>query len=402
MKKLMMSVIAALFAVALVIPANAADKLELSGEYRLRGWDIRNEGFVDGADSSWFDQRMRIGAKINVSDDAHVMIRADLGDGVWGRDFATSGIARPIPGTSSSIDFDRLYMYLDRGMWNLTIGEQYIGLGIAEVLDSNPTAIKLGLDFGAVKPSLIYGKVDEGGSTNDDNLNDDTNLYAGNLSFMLGENFDSNVFYAMVDNNATDDQKWAAGFHTQGKLAALALTGEISYFGGDDGAGTDYTGTQFYLKAESAINEMFSIGGELLYALGTDDPTETQETNLIDWWTFNPMSNNTPGSADFSATGSDPFDPYDQDAGVQALTVFGQFNTSDALSMGLKLGYFQPEETSVTNLDHLLAANAWIAYKLTGNTTASLTYLRVMPEFDTTPPNVEDEGTIYAKFQINF
>ncbi len=406
MKKLLVTAIAAFLAVALVIPAYAEDRLELSGEFRVRGWDITNEGFEDNNDSAWFDQRMRIGAKVNVSDNAHVMIRTDLGEGVWGggddlNGFNSGGVARPTPGTSSSVDFDRLYMFMDQGMWNLTVGQQYYGLGILEVMDANMPGVKLGLDFGAVQPSFFYGKFSENLSLNDDGENDDANLYGVNFSFLLGENFDSNVFGAMIDDEATNDNKWAVGAHTQGKIGILGLTGEVAHFGGDDGGVVDYTGTQFYLKGESAINEMFSLGAELLYAFGTDDPNEEQITGLVDWWSFTPMSLNTPGAADFSATGSNPFNPSEENAGVQAVTLFGQVNATEALSMGAKLGYFQPEDDDVTDWDNTFAWNAWVAYKLTGNTTASLTYLRTSPDVDGAD-DLEDEGTLYAKFQINF
>jgi hypothetical protein len=405
MKKLMVSVIAALFAVALVIPAYAGDMLDLSGEFRVRGWDKTNIGSVDGADQSYFDQRMRIAAKINVSDNAHVMIRTDLGEGAWGQNFSdlSGGAARPIPGTSNSVDFDRLYMFLDQDMWELTLGQQYGGLGILEVLDANFTGANLRLKFGAFQPSFIYGKVDEAGSLNDDGVNDDTNLYAVNFSFLMGENFDSNVFGAMVDDKSTNGENlWALGFHTAGKMGNLGLTGEVAHFGGDDGSGIDYNGTQFYLKAESAITEMFTLGGELLYAFGEDDPNEAQVTNLVNWWSFTPMSNNTPNSADFSAFGGNPFDPSGDGAGTQTVTVFAQMNASDALSMGTKLAYFQPEEDDATLMDNGIAANAWVAYKLTGNATASLTYLRVMPDYDSTVINDEDVGTFIAKLAINF
>lgn len=404
MKKLMVSAIAALFAVMLVIPAYAEDRLELSGQFYVRGWDVRNAGFVDDNDSSYIDQRMRIAAKINVSDDAHLMIRSDLGEAKWGQDFTGPDVARPNFGTANELHFDRLYLFLDRGMWNLTLGQQYAGLGINEVLDANITGVNLGLNFGAVNPSFIVAKIDEAGSLNDDDANDDTNLYAANLSFLLGESFDSNFFGGMIDDNATNGEEvWALGFHTQGKLGNLGLTGEIAYFDGDNGAGIDYTGTQFFLKAESAITEMFSLGGEVLYAFGTDDPTEAQRTNLYDWATFTPFSNNTPEDAWISGMGFNPFDPSNDNAGVMGLNVFGKVSASDVLSMGGKVGYFEPEEDDVTAWDSSVAFNAWVAYQLTGNTQLSLTYLHVMPDFDSTVPvDDEDEGTLVARFQINF
>ena len=402
MKKLIVLFVAAL-AMMFVAPAFAADNLELSGQFRLRGWDISNGGFVDNADSSWFDQRMRVQAKIKANDSAYAVIRADLGDASWGSGFQ-GGVARPGAASGNfreAVDFDRLYGVLDRDMYTLTIGQQFLGLGIAEVLDANATAINLALKFDGFSPSFIYGKINENGSTNDDGANDDANLYAANVSFALG-GFNSDVFFAMIDDQATNDQPWAIGLHGTGAFGMVNLEGEIATFGGDNGAGSDYVGTQLYLKASGDVTDMVNVGGELLYALGTDDATETQRTNLVDWWTFTPMSMNTPGSADFSATGSNPFDPSGNSAGSIGLTIFAEVTPMEALSLGGKIGYFTPEEDSVTNLDSLTSFNAWIAYKLGANTTASLTYLYTSPDYDTPVVNDENEGTLYAKFAINF
>lgn len=409
MKKLSMLFVAALFAVMTVVPAFAADNLELSGSFRVRGWDIDSAGFTDNNDSSWFDQRMRVNAKIKANDSAYVVIRADLGDAVWGQDFTdlAGGAARPRGNgdASKSLDFDRLYGVLDRDMFTLTVGQQFYGLGILEVMDAQITGAKLALKFDGFSPSFTYGKVDENNSLNDDNANDDTNLYGLNISFKLGA-FDSNLFYTTIDNKATDDQPWAVGFHVAGALGPVNLAGEVATFGGDNGANVDYVGTQFYLKADSNVTDMINVGGELFYALGTDDNAETQITNLVDWWTFTPMSNNTPGDADFSALASDPFDlatvAGGDGAGTVGATLFIEVKPMDALSLGAKVGYWVPEEDNATTLDSLTAFNAWIAYKLGANTTASLTYLIASPDFDVATTNDEDTGTLYAKYQINF
>jgi len=406
MKKLIVLFIAAL-AVMFVAPAFAADNLTLSGQFRVRGWDLSNAAFVDNADSSWFDQRMRLSATIKANDTAYAVIRADLGDTSWGEGF-DGGVSRPGAANGNfreAVDFDRLYGVLDKEMYTLTIGQQYIGLGICEVLDANATAANLRLKFDGFSPSFIYGKVSENGLLNDDGANDDTNLYALNLSFALA-GINSDLFYATLDNRATSDKPWVIGYHGTGALGMVNLEGEIATFGGDNGAGLDYTGTQFYLKASGDVSDMVSVGGELLYALGTDDATETQITGLVDWWTFTPMSMNTPGSADFSATASDPFDlatvAGGDGGGCVGVTLYAEVKPMEAVSLGGKIGYFTPEEDNATTLDSVTSFNAWVAYKVGENTTASLTYLYTSPDFDVPTVNDENEGTLYAKFAINF
>lgn len=412
MKRLFIAAVAAIFAVMLVAPVYAADNLELSGSMRLRAWSIDNGGFVDGNDSDWFDQRMRVKAKINVADDAYAVIRGDLGEGTWGDDFQY-GIARPDTSTADGdidnvIDFDRLYMTIDKGNWSVTIGEQYVGLGILEVVDANPTAINFGIDAGPTNLSLIYAKLDENGSTNDDGANDDEDMYAANLSFGMAA-FDSNLFFAMInDDSPAEASPWALGFQTAGSLGMVNLTGELATFGGDNAANQDYVGTQFYVKADADVSDMINVGGELLYAMGSDDAGETQITNLVDWWTFTPMSNNTPGSADFSATASDPFDlatvegAGNDGAGSQGITLFADVSPMEKLGLGAKIGYFTPEEDDATNLDSMTAFNAWVAYDIATNTTASLTYLHQSPDFDTAVANDEDRGLVYGKIQLKF
>jgi hypothetical protein len=404
MKKLMMSVVAAIFAVTLVIPAYAADNLELSGEFRVRGWDRTNVDMVDNVDQSYFDQRLRISSKINISDESHIMVRTDFGEGVWGRDFGPGTIARP--DEVAELQFDRMYYYLNQGFWELTLGEQYFGVGILETVDANPVGIKLRLNFDAVQPSFLFAKIDENASLSDDGAFDDINLYALNLSLALGENFDSNVFGALADDGATDGQAWVIGAHAQGKLGTIGLTGEIAHLGGDNGANIDLEGTQFYLMAQVPVNEMVTFGGEILYAFGNNDPTELQLSSLADFGAFTPMSSNTPNPGDFQLSDAGvftPFDPSGDGAGVQAVTLFAQMTASDVWSMGAKLGYFQPEETKATIWDDALAFNAWIAYKVTANATASLTFAEFMLDVDSGVIAGEgDERTIIAKYAINF
>jgi len=401
MKKLAL-IIAAMMTVAFVAPAFAADNLSLSGSFQVRGWDVNAEDAAD--DASYFDQRMRVQAKITASDNAYVVIRADMGDAQWGSATGFNGvIQRPGRTTNSEqIDFDRLYGHFEQDNWALTIGQQYLGLGILEVLDANMVAAKVRLKFGAIEPSLIYGKISENGSTNDDGAFDDSDLYAINVSFDVA-GFDSNVFYAMADDDgAADTTAWALGFHTAGKLGMVGLVAELSFLGGDAAANVDYEGTQFYLKADSDLNDALNVGAEFLWAAGENEADEQQLTNLADFGDFTIADTNAPCATDVVVVGTNgPFDFTDDNAGVVGASLFGSYKVSADLSFGGKFAYLTPEEDAATDVDSLMSTTVWAGYNLGSNTSLVLLYNIANAEFDTGAAD-EDVKTLYARFLISF
>jgi hypothetical protein len=420
MKKLTFIVVAMFVAAMFTAPVFAEDRLSLSGSYFARGYMSSVEEDVAGTstdtDTDFFTQRMRVQAVIAVADDVTATIRADLADAKWGSSFSGigGGAARPGAETDgsfrSAIDIDRTYVTIDKEMWSLQAGQQYMGLGILEVLDVNATGLNFGLKFDPVTVNLLYSKVDEGDNTINDLTDEealgteDVDLYGVNVGFMLGE-FDSNVFGAMTKDEQINDDQWVVGFMTSGALGVVNLVSELAVLGGDDGtaADGDATGLQFYLKADSNLNDMLNIGGEVLYAKGDD--TDTQITTLGDWGTFTPMGSNTPMTGFASGLNWAPFDPSGEGAGVIGATVFVSATPVEKLSLGAKLGYFTTEEDDVVDGD-VVAFNAWASYEIASNTKINLTYLMSKDEVDSVG-NVatdyeEDEQLVVLGLAVSF
>ena len=402
MKKLAIAIFAVVCAAMFIAPAYAEDRVSLSGSVRVRAW---SENYSDGTDASWWDQRFRIKTKINIADDVYAVLRADYGEGTWGVDYEGL-ITRPrVTGKSqNTLDVDRGYINIDKEMWSLRAGQQYLGLGICQVLDANATGLKLTLNL-PVKTALIYVKESENGAINDDDNFEDSDVYAVNFSYDT-DAFSTNLFAVTRDDgSAVDDSATMFGFNGSATLGIVKLTGELAFAAGDtaDGA-VDYVGTQFYLKGDVDLNDAFSMGAELLYALGTDEADEIQLTNMCNWWTFVPMSSNTPFDADWSASGdgtnignADPFDPTGANAGVQGITLYGKYNVMDALSFGGKVGYFQPEEDNNTDTDDITSFNVWASYMLATNTELAVAYL--YSDYD----NLDDDyNTLIARLQVTF
>jgi len=84
MRKLLVLLTAVALVVAFTVPAMAAEKerLQLSGTMRVRAWDMNNYSDWDDdndADKiSYWDQRFRLGATINVAEGVSAHLRFDF------------------------------------------------------------------------------------------------------------------------------------------------------------------------------------------------------------------------------------------------------------------------------------------------------------------------------------
>lgn len=398
MKKIISFIVAGICLVMFAPSVYSADNLSISGSYHVRGQTV-DTGTAN--DEQRFRQRMRLFTTIKAADGVSAVIRADVADATWGSDFGNGPIARPGAGGShqSKIDIDRSYVSINKDNWSLTAGQQYMGFGIYEVVDANPTGFNFGLNFDPVKLNLMYGKITEGAITADD----DIDLYAATIGVPVG-GMNATLFYATLrDDNATKTEPFAAGAHIGGALGKVNLSSELAIFGGDS-ATVNYSGTQLYLKADSAVSDMVTMGAELYYAKGDD--TDTQIIGLTDWWSFVPFSNDTsvPNLGGFftaAYSGSSLFDPFGTGAGSIGADVFFRINPMEKLSLGGKVGYFTAEEDARTD-GTLTAFNAYASYLVASNTTLSLFYLYSDPDIDTVGgvAKTDEEATKTALVQL--
>ncbi|MBF0572795.1 MAG: hypothetical protein HQK69_03440 [Desulfamplus sp.] len=404
MKKTTIVLIAAICAVMFVAPVYADDKVAISGGFRVRAWDTKNQDF-GGSDNSYFDQRLRIGTKINVADDVTVQLRADWADATWGDGFNGGLITRPRAKATNTLDIDRAFVDIKKEMWSLRAGQQYMGLGVNKVLDANVPGFKFDLNFAPVTTSLLYAKIDENGSLSDEATNQqDEDFYALNVNYTC-DVFNGNLFVgAKNDDTDVEDSPVMVGIQGTGKLGMVNLTSELAMASGDTNKGkTDYTGTQFYLGVDSNVSDAVNLGAEIVYALGTTDANETQFTGFCNWWTFTPMSMNTPFSGEFAATPTaDIFDPTGDSAGVQGITVQAKYTPMDIVALGAKFGYFQPEEDTVTTVDDITSFNVWATYTIATNTQLWITYLYSDPEVQSGAADIDPEKILVTQLEIAF
>jgi hypothetical protein len=398
-----------ILAMALMMVAGVAyaeDRLSLSGSHRTAGWMVEGSDWDSDTEADFITNRLRLGGKIAVADDVTVNFRMDLGDATWGDSFATGYVQRPgRTSNANQIDIDRLYGEIKKDMWELTIGQQFLGLGVSEVLDANmPAAVFRIKPNEQFKISLIYAKVDENGSTNDDGDFDDKDFYAANVSYDT-DAFSLKAYYGVqTDGSAAEEEPTGGGVYGAMALGAINLQAELDFFGGDNAAGDDYTGLQFFAGADMALSEMIKLGAEFFYAAGDED--DIQITGWSDWYTFTPMSYNTPQSGNISAFEpngtTSPFDPSGDGKGAIGGTVWADFAIMEGFKAGAKLGYWEIEEKNDTPIDSIFAWNAWVSYVIATNSTLSLTYLSSTPDVDDTGGSDDSYNVGVLELMINF
>jgi hypothetical protein len=385
MKKIIVIALALMMVAGVVY---AEDRLTLSGSHRTAGWTVEGSDWNSDTEADFITNRLRLGGKIAVADDVAVNFRMDLGDATWGDSFATGYVQRPgRTNNANQIDIDRLYGEIKKDMWELSIGQQFLGLGVSEVLDANmPAAVLRIKPMEQLKFSVIYAKVDENGSTNDD-IADDTDFYAANVSYDT-DTFSLKVYYGMqTDDSAAEAEPSGGGIYASTALGMLNLQAELDFFGGDS-ATTDYSGTQFFLAADAGLTEALKLGAEFFYAAGDDE--DTQITGFSDWYTFTPMSYNTPQSGNISAFEpngtTSPFDPSGAGAGTMGATIWADYAVMEGLKLGAKVGYWTVDEDDNTFIDSIFAWNAYVSYMIATNTNLSLTYMSSTPDLDGNEP----------------
>jgi hypothetical protein len=357
MKKLFIVALAVLMATA----AYAEDRLSLSGSMRVRAWDVNAD--TDANDWSRFDQRMRIGGTIAVSEGITGHFRFDLSEGTWGdNDFnpggiSTHGWARGSAAQDESIHVDRAYLQVDKELFKLRAGQFYNSFGTDVAVDYQGTGFALDLKCNPVTVSLAYAKREEGLGNNDDIAGfEDKDFYGVQVAY-AAEKFGAKVYYAaLADDQATEEEPWAVGVVGTAGLGTINLGTEIMFFGGDS-ATVDYEGTQAYVDVNCTAVENAKFGATLVWADAQDGAGETQATSIYAGGeTFNPLGWSGTlldyyypvGSlyAGYSPAGNGgPFDPSGMDAGVVGGVLYAEYKLAD-VQLYAKVCYVEPEDES--------------------------------------------------------
>ncbi|WP_328219215.1 hypothetical protein [Flexistipes sp.] len=396
---MLIALVVLLFAVSVY----ADSRLDLSGQMRVRGKTFENfQDFNDSTkadEESYFDQRFRIGGKIKVADGISVNFRFDFMEETWG-DYGTHS-------DPAVIDQDRGYLEIDKDMFMLRAGRQYFGLGNSIAVDTNGNGFLLKLKT-PLSVTALYQKDSEGGAKSDSSdLNtEDITLYGLNLGY-AAEMANLNVFYATAisGENATysDGADMSViGLQADGKAGMVALNAEYNYFtGSEDASDMDLVGSQFYLDGSANVG-MAKVGAEFFYAAGTDASDEDQITYLNNWDSFTPVGGFADSDiVDVALPGYNAVFELDTNSGSMGIAPYVSFSPMEKLSLAANVGYFEPQEDSVTDLNSIMVATLTANYSLYENTGLKLQYGYASPDVDNGGNDDPAQG-FYGKLYVNF
>jgi hypothetical protein len=412
MKKLIFVALAVVFAAGFIAEAAIADeRLSLSGSMRVRGW-IKDDFDFDGNsddDERFWDQRFRVGATIQAAEGVSGHLRFDFAEDFWGSD--NWGGSRF--DESSELQVDRAYLQIDKEMFTFRAGQQYLGLGQSIVYDNNGTGLMLQLKL-PVLVTLGFTKEDEGGSKVDQAATDDVDHYFAQVSW-ASDMFGVDAYYAkQTDGKPTDVEPHAFGAVVKANLGMFNVLVEGTIFGGDDAAGTDFIGTQFWGEVSANVTEQLKVGVDLIYAKGTDDPNEDQLTFLTDFGSF-VLEDRGPFQTDISSLGADTvFDVGSVGAalggtdhqGSLGAGIFADFAVMDGLMLQGQYMYLKAQEDNIAIgqiVDSISLFNIGAEYEIAPKATVAAQYHYLDPDLDGAAGVDSDAATaIVWRFQIKF
>lgn len=367
MKKMMKALVAVPVLVGLAaVPAIAEDRLSLSGEMRVRGWTVNDDEGIGGRDESYVDQRFRMMGKIKAAEGVYAIFRLDATEARWGRNPGFGSGRSPANG---SMQWDRAYLDLTQGMFNMTAGQIYAGVSPSQVVNSQDNGIQVKFN-GSVPVKAFWlldddgyvpgtdpiisptGDVTPGAPPSDE---DDAFLYAVSVAPAFGD-IKTEFFGAGYNGGMTDEDVYAFGASVAAPMGMATLVGEINFFTGDADENTDAMGLQGYFGADLAITETITIQPLLWYAQAADDGEVQYQVLGNDFNGWDPvMEVGTKLSNEQISLGR-PFDWTGAGAGVMGVTVKAFAKVSDALNLGASVGYLTPEDDGIVDADALAVA----------------------------------------------
>lgn len=403
--KMMKLLVALLVMAGLVAPAIAVaeDKLSISGEFRVFGFSKENysdfDDDNDADDVDFFSQRLRLYSKYAVAEGVTIHTRMDFGEEAWGNEGQNSV---RFDESDTEWQLDRAFLEVDKPYFNLRAGQQYYSFGNAIAIDHQGTGFRVSTK-GPVVVTAFWNKLDEGDSLSDEgDVNEDRDMYGASVLYK-NDAFAAELFYALDDNSATDEDKSVIGLAASTKLGAVNLKGELNVFDGDNGLdgllAVDYTGFQVYLDANTAVSSALTLGGSIFYAQGDDeDVVLTELSDFGSWlpWEYGYME------TDFGLY-NNAFDPFGLNAGAISIMGYGEFKANDKLGFKASIQYGMEEEDAIWEYDYMsynLSAN----YMLAKNTAVFLqaNYLDADFEFMGFDPDADEAMGVAGGIRANF
>lgn len=403
--------LAFVLAVAMIAMLNApafASEFSASGSYRFEA--VSDEPVGAGADSDFFDQRLRAKFFWQVNDNVSAVLQGDFAEAKWS-DAPAEG--------EDTLHISKAYVDITQGALNTKIGYHSVAFGHGLVWSDIFQGISASVDLSPVTISAVYSKDSEGGETTDDtDANKDADTYAFDVAF-ANDIFSGGLTYAIktdsyedaVETTYYDGEKEGYGAYATFPMEDLTLKAALALFDGDVAGSTDdYTGTQFYAALDFPVTEALSGTLSFVWADSAGDGEE-QLTSVTDDWAF--MLVDFQGELGFiNGNLADTLNIFNiaeteevvaggatgGDAGVMGLVGDIKWIATEDLTVYGTLAYAEPSDTDNTNLENVMYALASVDYAWMPAVTVSGGIGYISPEYST--EEADDDAGLELVFQL--
>ena len=383
--KLIKALVVMLVAVGMILPAVAVaeDRLSLSGQMRVRAF---HEDF-DSANSTetWANQRLRIAGKLAVAEGVSVTFRTDITEGTnWG-DSSTFGSGPGNPERSNGFgharsgsqqQWDRAHLDLEKGMFHLRAGQQYVGTFGTFAVDTQDSGLRFDVktEFAPISTYVIVDNDNASKTVSDDFL------FGATVSPTIGDVKTKFFGAGYNQGGGSEVEVYVLGASADAMLGPVKLFGEFDFFTGDAAVDTlgnsqDAYGTQLFLDGSMAATDALTIGGQFFYAAGDDEDVQyTRLGNGFNGWdpiydVGTSLSNEEIALWAFAGETFNFSDIYATtvNQGVVGGRLYGSFKLNDALTFGLSGAYLTVEDDYYSD-DELTAGALGMVYQVMDNT----------------------------------
>ena len=460
MKKALFITLALVLVAGFAVGAYAEERLKLSGEYRVRGFytDNHQDGQSTFDDSqknnnlSYFDQRFRMGGTITAAEGITANFRFDFGESTWGARTVSTDVdvdtalsvslsnsaasnGRYANGTFGEFHIDRLYLRLERELFNFVAGQFNGAFGYTSAFETQQKWL-LARFKTPVVIDLAYIKVDEGsGVTDESTLNTEDDTVFGLNAMFAQEAFTVGAFLgyrvndtqnqeaflsgttATIDTSVNENDLTAFGVYGQANFGMMSFKGEFDFFDGESktkGATTktDIKGQQLWLYGDFKFGDNMKLPINFVYAKGyADKSNESQEWQIAPaFGDFVPQSIGAWGGDYLIFPGEEIWDPAGTGGGVMGLMVGFDFAAAEVHNFYTQIGYVEPDTVlnvtaTVTGAD-TYESQYWIqgawAWACLPSTELSANLLYTQPKFKDSTFKDDAGYALYTKLRVKF
>lgn len=237
--------------IAAVISSVAVAELqnvEVNGKIRIRGNIYTSDN--DAIDTSWVEQRTRLGVKADFTDAVQAVIEVDSYD-VWGEDFRSAAYLTGVDTrANSSNDVEMIQAYIKASEMygtglSLTIGRQELAFGNQWLFGVNDNksarfvglswdAVNLGYTTDTVQINAVWAKMAE---TFNDFSKGDIDLYLLYGSYTGLEDITLDAYASYIEDDiptvGEGTDLFTIGLRGAGKIGAFDFESEVAYQFGD-------------------------------------------------------------------------------------------------------------------------------------------------------------------------